>query len=107
MKKLSGRPFLLVEFIQRPKKDVNTKIKGWNTPNNMDTFEQVSVVDRIGSKQMLCDIIVDLVEGAVIRNNTNKANEEIVSYYIQKYEDTVRKSLKIWAAQQILENTDG
>ena len=62
MKKLSGRPFLIVEFIERPRESVNTKKSGWqNDRANIATFEQVSVVDRISNKHNTTPIIIDLV----------------------------------------------
>jgi len=101
-KYLRDRPFLLVSFIHRPKANVNTGVKGWmNDHTNISTFEQVSVVDRINKKQLECALIVDVIEGTVIKNTTHRPNEEAVSHYIGKYADTIKSALQVWAQKQI------
>lgn len=105
MKKLSGRPFLVVNFFERPKENVNTSVKGWQSnPANISTFETVAVVDRIGNKQATTPIIIDLVEGKAIRNSTNKPDDKLIEHYIARYEDTIMSALKVWATQEVARN---
>jgi len=106
MKKLSGRPFLVVNFFERPRENVNTSVKGWQSnPANIATFETVAVVDRVGSKHATTPIIIDLVEGKAIRNSTNKPDDQLIEHYIARYEDTIMSALKAWATDEVLNKT--
>lgn len=101
-KYLRGRPFLIVEFAQKPREHVNTKVKGWmNDPTNMITLEHVSIVDRINDKQMRAGLIIDVIDGVAIRNQTNQPNEDVISHYIGRYADMIKEALKKWAETQI------
>lgn len=101
-KYLRGRPFLLVEFSQKPRDKVNTKVKGWmNDPNNLVTHEHVSVVDSIGPKQTSAKIIIDIIEGTAIRNLVGKPDDAVISHYIGRYAEMIKQSLHKWAALQI------
>jgi hypothetical protein len=102
MKKLSGRPFLIVQFTEVPREGVDTKVKGWATiPGNIKTMEQVSVVDRVANKHLGAAVIIDLVEGTVERNQTNKQPDELVAHYIARYEDTIKQALQVWAMKEM------
>ena len=102
MKKLSGRPFLVVQFLEQPREGVNTKAKGWaKVKGNIKTMEMVSVVDRITNKHISYPIIIDLVEGTVERNMTNKLPDELVAHYIERYEDIIKQALQAWAMKEV------
>lgn len=101
-KYLRDRPFLIVEFTQQPRPKVNTKIKGWmNDPGNLVTFENVSIVDRVKSRHASATLIIDIIDGKTIRNNTGKGDEEVIGHYIGRYADTIKDALTAWAHSQV------
>lgn len=101
-KYLRGRPFLIVEFTQRPRPNVNTKVKGWmNDPANIQTFENVSIVDRVGNKQQRAALIIDIIDGKAIRNQTGKEDESVIAHYIGRYAEKIKDALSVWAQDQI------
>lgn len=101
-KYLRGRPFLIVEFTQRPRPNVNTKVKGWmNDPANIQTFENVSIVDRVGNKQQRAALIIDIIDGKAVRNQTGKEDESVIAHYIGRYAEKIKDALSVWAQDQI------
>jgi hypothetical protein len=101
-KYLRGRPFLVVEFTQRPRAKVNTKVKGWmNDPANLQTFEHVSIVDRVNDKQMRAALVIDIIDGKAIRNATGKDDEGVIAHYIGRYAEKIKAALQMWAQDQI------
>lgn len=100
---LRDRPFLVASFSRRPKKDANTRIKGWqNDKNNMETFEHVSIVDRINNKELQASVIIDIVESKMIKNTTGSTDDSINEHFIGKYADKIKHALSIWAQQQVV-----
>ena len=105
MSKLSGQPYLVIQFFQRPKTNIDTRVKGWREdPANLDNMERAFVVDRISSKDSTSPIIINLVNGEVINNAVNKPTDELVAHYIAKYESMIKESLKKWMQQEILDS---
>lgn len=101
-KYLRGRPFLVVDFTQKPRANVNTKVKGWmNDPANLQTFEHVSIVDRIGNKQTASKLVIDIIDGKAIRNQTGKDDESVIAHYIGRYAEKIKAALQVWAQDQI------
>ncbi len=101
-KYLRDRPFLIVEFTQRAKAKVNTKIKGWmNDPTNLTTFENVSIVDRVKPRHSTAALIIDIIDGKAIRNTTGKGDEDVIGHYIGRYADTIKDALTAWAHSQV------
>lgn len=95
-------PYLVVTFIESPRENVNTSQAGWmNDPANIKTMEQVSVVDRINKKQKTAPIIINLLNGDVLSNRTNRNDDDIVDHYINRYRDTITNALKVWAMKEI------
>lgn len=101
-------PYLLVEFSQRARDGVNTSVKGWmDDPKNLVTYERASVVDRLDSNaEVKSAIIINLVEGAVVKTTVPKPDDELVAHYVGKYEDMIRKSLQVWARREISAGID-
>lgn len=97
---LRNRPFLTVSFLHRPHSNVNTSVKGWaNMTGAMQTFEQVSFVDRINDVTQY-GVVIDIINSAVLRNTTPKTSDEIAATYLGKYRDDVSKALTVWAHRE-------
>jgi hypothetical protein len=101
-KYLRGRPFLIVNFSTQPRPGADTRVKGWQSdPKNLKTLEHVSIVDRVGNKQMSAALVIDIIDGAAIRNLTGKENEDVISHYIGRYAEMIKEALHKWAQDQI------
>jgi hypothetical protein len=99
---MKARPYLVVNFIEQPREKVNTSKAGWmNNPDNIKTIELVSVVDRLNTKHIRSPVIIDLVEGKTVSNNTNKPSDEVVEHYITRYSDMIQEGLKKWAMREM------
>ena len=96
---LRNRPFLCIEFVQRPAKGVNTAKAGWqHVTGNVASFEKPSVVDRINDTQMRsANVIIDVLNSKCIKGVTDDVSEEqIVGYFLEKYRDQVKEAMDIW-----------
>lgn len=97
---LRDRPFMVVNFLYRPREGVKTEIKGWSdVSGSMQTMEQVGFVDRINNI-VNHGIVIDIINSKVLRNTTDKSDDEIVSTYLGTYRDDASKALAIWAQRE-------
>jgi hypothetical protein len=96
---LRNRPFLVVNTIFRPKKDIKTHVAGWTEQREpLDIFERPFVVDRI-SDRVLRDahVILDITRGAVITSRfENTTDNDIVNHYLDKYQKECQDAVQIW-----------
>ena len=91
-------PYLIIEFMERPAEGVNTSVKGWmDDPKNIQIMEKAYVEDRIGKKQNSAAIIIDLINGTVMKKTVNKPDDVLVSHYISRYETMIRQALVAWS----------
>ena len=107
MSKLSGQPFLVVQFFQQPREGVDTRVKGWREKaENLVNYERAFVVDRVSSKDASSPVIINLVNGEVVNNAVNKPTDELVAHYITKYEDMIKESLRVWVNKEVFSGYD-
>jgi hypothetical protein len=103
-----NRPFLVIELRHIPKPTANTRVKGWmNDPDNLVMTEHVSVVDRLNAKQMTASLIIDLLDGKLLKNaRAGEADDEmVIAHYVKKYDDMIKDGLRNWAAKQLANTT--
>lgn len=106
---MKTKPYLVIQFIQRPKEGVNTSQKGWmDIAGNLQTFEKASVVDRLNNKTTQeAGIIIDLLDGSLTKcRNKSKPDEEYVAHYVGKYETMITESLREWARREVIANIE-
>lgn len=103
MKYLSKRPFLVVTFLTRPKPNVNTSQRGWmDNKDNIQVYEQVSVVDRITpSLRHSSGIIVDIIKAEMVTNQTGIDDTLVLAEYISRYEDTIKAAIARWSHGEV------
>lgn len=95
-------PHLVVRFLEQPREGVNTKQAGWmKNPQNVKTIEEVMVVDRFNKQHVTAPVIINLINGEVMANRTNKPDEEMVAHYVERYEEMIRDALRVWAEKSI------
>ena len=96
---LRNRPFLVVKYLQTPNAESNTRVKGWGTDGKWDVNESMVIVDRIKSRhQQEATIILDILEGKVIKNRFDEAGDgKVFAYYFERYKDDITKAIQDWA----------
>lgn len=97
-----NRPFLTITFIRRPEKGVNTSKFGWmEVTGNVNTFEQPILVDRINATHMIkANVIIDVLNGKCVKNYFEKTpDDEVVTYFLEKYRDQVKEAMDVWLSQ--------
>ena len=97
-KYLRNRPFLLVDVIQRPAKGVRTEKKGWqDVTGNLVNHEQPSLVDRVSAVHLRsANVIIDVINGKIVKNSFNTPDQEVVAHYLGKYRPQVTEAMDIW-----------
>lgn len=94
-------PYLVIEFTEHPAEGVNTSVKGWmDDPKNIQIMERAYVEDRIGKKQNSAAIIIDLINGTVMKKTVNKPDDVLVSHYIARYEKMIHQALVAWSRRE-------
>lgn len=95
---LRHRPFMVVTHIQRPAKGVNTSKAGWsNADTEWDVSENMVIVDRVKTNQMnMASVILDLLEGTVVKNRFGDRNTEVFKAYFGRYQQEIIEALKTW-----------
>ncbi len=102
---LRNRPFLIINFTSRVAHEVNTRVKGWaDEPTNFQHFEHMSIVDRVNKKEMLASIVIDIINGKVIKNSSRYPTETVMSHFVEKYAKKIQNALQVWAQNEIIKN---
>lgn len=97
---MSKTVYLYVSHITRLSKNVASNKKGNATnPDNWETYENMTIVDREHKKLLLSSsVVLDLVNGKVIKNRFDLPDTEIFKEYFDRYKDDITAALKQWMA---------
>ncbi len=98
-KYLRNRPFLVVNIIYRPQKNVNTSKKGWHeVAGNMSAFEQASLVDRVNDTHIRnATVIIDVMNAKLVKSqHSDTPEQEVVTHYLEKYRSQVTEAMNVW-----------
>lgn len=99
LQNLRNRPFLVINSIFRPKRNIKTEKKDWAKDNgNFDIFESTFVVDRIKDRHLReATVIIDIEKKIALKNRFEAADDvEVAEHYLTKYADQVNEALDIW-----------
>jgi hypothetical protein len=97
---MSKTVYLYVTHITRLSKNVASNKKGNATnPDNWETFENMAITDRENKKMLIsASVVLDLVNGKVIKNRFDVPDTEIFKEYFDRYKDDITSALKQWMA---------
>lgn len=104
----SKRPFLMIAISHHPVKGVNTSVKGWGSePNNWDTRESITVVDRVNKKHLTdYAVIIDILNGTAVKNRFIDTDTKIVvEHYLKKYKQEAVEATDIWISRANAQNS--
>lgn len=105
---LRNRPFLCIEFVNRPAKGVKTEKAGWKDITGSEAqFEKPYVVDRVNDIQMRnANIIVDVLNGVCVKNGfPDTPSDQVAHHFLERYREQVKEAMDIWltkAAQKVV-----
>lgn len=100
---LAKRPFLIVNNSFKPPAEANTSVKGWADQTGWDRHETIVIVDRVANKHLSsASVIIDILEVKVVKNSFDHTPQEVIKYFLVKYQDQIKESLKIWANKESL-----
>lgn len=81
--------YLVANYLMRPRRRVNTQIKGWqNNTENIAYDEQVAVCRSLKKNDIsMAKVILDLSSKTVVRNgwNNDKTFDELFAYFHAGY----------------------
>ena len=90
--------FLIARYVQKPKDPNMTHVKGYmQDPGNIQWDEEVQVANKVRDKDMTqAQIILNLVEGKVVRNSLNSTVEftPLFKYFYKGYEQYIHNAVK-------------
>jgi hypothetical protein len=95
-----NRPFLMITRLAHVAKGVRTEIRGWDKKSeNTRIEENHRIIDRVNDTHMRdAVVIIDVVKNVCVKNAmTDSPDNEVISYFLQKYKEDVSKSLNSWA----------
>ena len=93
------RPFLVVSHTSIPAKGQLTSTKNWGELAKWDLNENIVIVDRVNNKHITkSSVIIDILQTTTVKNRfePSHSNDEVVKYYLKKYNKQVAEGIQIW-----------
>lgn len=99
----NARPYLVITLVHRPREGVDTSKKGWaENPRNITAFERPVVTDRLTRKiETEASFIIDIMQQRVVKSRLEKPEHEVVNYFLDKYDDLIKRGLNAWSRKLI------
>lgn len=98
---LSKRPFLIVSNMFRPPAGAKTANKGWADQTGWDRLESITIVDRVKQTHIANAVaIIDILEIKAVKNSFDHEDQEVIRYFLVKYEKELKEALRIWANKE-------
>lgn len=94
--------FLVINHITRVAQGVKTHKKGESTnPDNYEVHESMILADRVSkANQVSSSIIIDLLNGKVLKNRFSVSDTDVFKEYVDKYQAEIGDALRRWGSQK-------
>jgi len=98
---MNNSVFMVITHITKPIAGANMSRKETAAnPDSWETTESMILVDRVPkNKVYTASIILDLLNGKVIKNRFDVADATVFREYMNRYSEDVTDALKMWGAK--------
>jgi hypothetical protein len=95
---LRKRPFLVISLVYTPANGAKSEMKDFATKGQWDLSEHITVEDSIKDKHLRdATVIIDIFKRALVKNRLEeKSDQEVINYYLTKYNKEVTEAIGIW-----------
>lgn len=88
------RPYMIIIVSHKPQKGAQTNQQDWTKDHNWEVHEMAHFLDYIPKKMMIqAFVIIDILNGKVIKNRPMNDDDKVFEYYMDKYKDKVQEAL--------------
>lgn len=91
------RPFLIVDLIRSVPKNSPTHRRNYGKDGEWQLGEHISIEDCVKNKHLTqAAIIVDILKAKLVKNRTERPDQEVLQYLISKYKTEITEGIQLW-----------
>ena len=92
-----GRPFLVAKFIRMVPKGAATHTTDYGKTGQWNIGESITIEDSIKDRHLIeSTVIIDILKAKIIKNRLPESDEEVLSYFVKKYNKDIQRGIQIW-----------